>query len=135
MAKEKVTKEIAVKDVEAWLDHKKISDRDREAKKEHIEILIDGLIDGTLTLDTESFVFTQHLKFPFENEQPLTELKYKPRVKAKVIQMHCQGLKPGDNMGQLFGVTAALTGYTKALISEMDTADTGIATAIAIFFI
>lgn len=131
---EKVSKEISISEVNAWLDYKKVSDKKREAQKEQIEVIQDAISDGTLTLN-EDRSFTHHLKFPIGKDVTIISLEYKPRVAMQTIHSHLQGVKPTDGDGRLCAYVAALTSKPKDVIKSLDTEDYNISQAIALFFL
>lgn len=131
---EKVTREIAITEVESWLDYKKISEKKREVYKDNIDTLVDAVVEGFLTLqDDKSFV--QTLRFDTGGERPIKELTYKPRLKMSTIHSHLQGVKSTDADLRVCAYMAALTGNPKAVIQALDTEDYSIGQAIAIFFL
>jgi hypothetical protein len=130
----KISREGAAKEVTAWLDFKKITEKKRETYKDNIENLIDSMSEGNLTLDEKTFEFTHTLKFQIEGEAPLTTLKYKPRITVEKVQVHLQGVRPNDNYGLINAYIAALTTQPKSVIKQLDTEDYSVAYGIAVFF-
>jgi len=130
-----IVREVAEQEVANWLDQKKVSSKKRELHKDHIENLIESVMDGTLTVTPEGG-FVQRLKFPLvaEDKSQIETLIFKQRVKIETIQMHLQGVKGTDNIGMINGYIAALTTNPKALIKTLDTEDFAISYGIAIFF-
>lgn len=129
-----IPRETATDEVNGWLDYKKVSAKKRETHKEHIDNLVDAMVEGNLTLN-EAKEFTQLLKFPIEGgEEKLSELKYKPRLKVETVQMHLHGVKPSDNYGLINAYISALTTKPKALIKNLDSEDYTLAYGIAVFF-
>jgi hypothetical protein len=131
----KINFEQAEAEVKIWLDYKKVGDKKREANKDSIESLIEAVCEGNLTLDLETKVFTQHLKFPTEGEMPMSSLEYKPRIKIQTVHHHLQDVKVTDMDGRILAHVAALTSKPKALIKSLETEDYSIAMAIAVFFV
>lgn len=130
----KVSKEIAEKDVNRWLDHKKVSENKREAQKDHISALTDAISEGYLVLKDDC-VFEMTLKHPLDSEDPLTVLNFKPRLKTETVLRHLQGIKSSDIDGRLLAYVAALTSQSKTLIGKLDTEDQSMAQSIAVFFV
>lgn len=131
--KEVIVEEVAEKEITGWLDHKKISTAKREANKESIETLIGYVRDGVLSI-TEDKTIIHKLLFPLDKEQPLSELKYKPRINAGAIQRHLQGVKGNDVDGRLTAYAAGIAGQPKEIIKALDTEDYSIAMSVAVFF-
>lgn len=131
----KITKEQAAKEVNKWLDYKKISDRKKEKHNEHIENLIDSVCDGYLVFNEDQSI-KQILKFPIEGEQiSITEITFKPRLKVSSIAMHMNGVKAGDINGTVCAYICALTSTAKGIIQSFDTEDYEISSSIGIFFL
>jgi hypothetical protein len=131
---EKVVKEVAFEEVEKWLDHKKISDKKRESYKEQVDLLVESISDGYLSLN-DDFTFTQKLKFPISNQISTSQLTYKPRLKMSEIHRRLEGVKTSDSDGRVCAYIAALTSQPKEVIKELDTVDYEIGQAITIFFL
>ena len=131
---EKVTREIAEREINEWLAYKKINDAKREAYKEHIETLIGAVMDGSIVVNEEK-TFLHELKFALEGEIPVTRLEYKPRVKISTIHRNLQGVKSDDVDGRICGYIAALSSKPRKVIEAIDTEDYSISKAVAIFFL
>ncbi len=130
-----VSREVAISEVDQWLEKKKIMASQREAQKDSIEMLVDAICEGILVLNETTNEFTQNLLFPLEGEQALKELKYKSRINDKILQPYLVGVKPSDADGRLIALWAALTGTSKNILMSLDTGDKRIATSIAVFFL
>lgn len=130
---EKVSKEIALNEVNNWLDFKKVSEKKREGYKENIETLADFISDGVLSLQEN--VFTQQLNFAVGDGGTITKLEYKPRLNMKVVNEQLQGVKATDADGRIVAYIAALTGQPKNIVKLLDTEDYAVAQAIALFFV
>ncbi len=124
----------ATKDVEKWLDHKRIGQRKRETYKASIESLVGAVCDGFLSLNDE-FEWIHKLKFEIGESGQYKELAYKPRMDVEEIQTSLQGVKADDADGRLLSYVAALTGKGKGICKKLDSEDYSIAQAIAIFFL
>lgn len=131
----KVTIEVAEDEINSWLDKKKILPGLRDARREHINQLVECIQEGVLELNNETFELTHNLLEPFGNEQKTTKLVYKPRLNDKLLQPWLKGVKGDDAEGRMLGYVAALTNTNRLLLELMDTADKRIAMAIAIFFL
>lgn len=132
----KVSKEVAEKEVNSWLKHKKLDDEQIEDKKDVIKLLVSSIVSGCLILDKKTFVFTQILKFPIGNDESIKELKFKPRMKVSEIDAKSQNQKSGGGTNKVLRpYVCALTEQNSAIIAELDTEDNRIATAIGTFFL
>ncbi len=127
-----VSKEIAEKEIEKWLDFKKVKAKKKEAYKDAIESLVDAVSEGSLVLN-EDFSLTHKLIFPVGNEGAFKDLTYKPRIDVATIQKYANGATSGD--ARVLSTIAALSGQASTIISKMDTEDYGIASSVAIFFL
>jgi len=128
-----VSKEVAIEEVNKWLDYKKVSLKRREAAKDYIESLAQGIEDGVLSLDDKTFELTQKLNFTLgENTN---ELVFKPRLTVGTIQRRLSAVKSGDGDSRVLAYVCALTGIATALASNLDTEDYAIASTIAYFFL
>jgi hypothetical protein len=129
-----VALEVAKKDVDKWLEYKKISDTKKESYADNISTLVNAVADGALIVN-EDFTLKHELKFPLENEIKTTSLEYKPRLQMKQIHQHTQGIKSNDIDGRIAAYIAALSGKPKAVVVSLDSEDYAIAQAVAVFFI
>ena len=126
--------ELAMQEIERWLDYKKVSPRKREANKDSIDILADAVSTGNLVLK-EDCTLVQTLNFPISSEKKTEVLEFKPRLQMKSVYQHLQGVKPSDIDARLYAYAAALTGNPKELIKNLETSDYEVVSAIVVFFI
>ncbi len=130
----KVQLEQAVEEIDGWLEKKKIFPSAREEYQSHIDILVEAISLGYLSLNDKG-EFKQELLFPLKEEQAVTHLDYKPRLNDRMLEPHLKGIKAGDGDGRMISYLACLTGQAKGIIKALDTADRRITNAIVIFFI
>ncbi len=128
-----VDKETATKEIESWLDKKKVYEVTRESQKDSIDILIEGIMNGDLSLDEKTNEFIHKLLVP--DSAGITEMKYRARLNDAMLRPYLNGVKSGDADGRLLAYTAALTQQPKNILSALDTADKKIMMSIAIFFL
>ena len=131
---EAISKELALQEVEKWLDFKKVSANKRESYKDNIDSIANSISDGILVLN-EDFTITQNLLFPFGVERKIEKLSYKPRLTTGQVYNHMQGIKASDVDGRLQAYICALTGSVKEIVKQLDTEDNAVAQNIAIFFL
>lgn len=131
---QKVERSQAQKEVESWLDFKKVGEKKRESQEAQISALVDAIVEGDLVLN-EDFTFVQTLKFPTSGEMPIKEFSFKPRLKLMEIHSQLEGVKASDADGRILAYAAALTGKAKQIIRSLDTEDYNVVQAIAIFFL
>lgn len=130
----KVARELAETEVTKWLDTKKVFESVRETYKESVDLLIEAMQNGVLVYNESDNSFTHELLHPLNNEQPVTELKYKGRLNDNDVRPYLKGVAAGDGDARLVSTIAALTGKAKGIISALDTSDRKITNAIATFF-
>jgi len=126
-----ISKEQAEKEVNSWLDYKKVSPKKRETLKGNIAYLVEAMMEGLLVLDSETFVFEHTLKFPVGETK---KLKYKPRLTIKEIQDRTQNIKISGPLEQSIAYISALTGQPSSIIKEMDSEDNTLADYLSFFF-
>ena len=133
----KIALDVAKKEAQKWLDHKRIKPKKREALSDQIDTIVDGISDGSLILE-KNHNFTYTLSFPLKNsdgEETVKTLTFKPRISVKEITARMKGVKSNDADARVLGYIAALIDQPSALLSEMDTEDNSIAQAFATFFL
>lgn len=132
----KITKEQAEKEIESWLNYKKIDPLQREEQKAQIDALVSFVQNGHLILN-EDFTFTHILKFPLgeDGKIPVKELKYQARLKERDLSYKLAQFKSDDSEGRLMAHYQALTGEAKGIIAGLDKEDIKIARSIAVFFL
>jgi hypothetical protein len=126
-----ISKEQAEKEVNSWLDYKKVSAKKRESLKGNIAYLVDAMMEGSLILEPDTFVFEHTLKFPIGS---VKKLEYKPRLTLKEIQDRTQNIKTPSPIESSIAYISALTGQPSSLIKEMDSEDNSLADYLSFFF-
>jgi hypothetical protein len=130
-----IDRETAEKEVNAWLESKKCFPSEIEKNKDSVEILVEAIMYGTLTLNETEKTFTHQLLFPLgEDGATVTELTYKHRINDKMVQRYMKGVSATDGEGRLNATIGCLTETARGIIEGLDTKDKRIANAIAIFF-
>lgn len=135
MFEAKVDRAIAEQEVSEWLDYKKVKPASRESNKQFVDVLIDSVMYGNVTIDAETKVITQTLDFPLKNKdgvETLTTLTYKSRSDAGALQKKAEGAK---GMGIYTAYGSELTGQITATLNRLDSEDFKILQAITIFFV
>lgn len=130
----KVSRDVAEKEITKWLDFKRVNDKKRETQSDSVDVLIDAVADGFLTLN-DNHTLVHNLIFPIEGELPVRELEYKPRLKVSTVHTHLNGVKSSDADGRVCAYVAALTSRPKDVIKGLDTEDYSISQSIAVFFL
>jgi hypothetical protein len=127
----KVSNEVAIKDVTAWLDHKKMRESRREEKKEAINSLISLVEDGTLSISDEDFIITQNLTIPVGE---INKLEWKPFGQVGKVQLHMKNVESTDFTGNAIANACAQTDQSKNIINKLDLEDVAVLKVIAVFF-
>ncbi len=128
-----VSREVAIEEIEGWLDYRRERPKKREANKEYIEQLIEGVEEGVLSVDEDHNIIFE-LAFPIGNEKQIKELKFKPLLQVKDYHPHLKTVKSGDSDGRMMAYICGLTGQNSGVISQLYTNDLTMATNIAVFF-
>ena len=132
----KIERTVAEKEINDWLERKKVFKSTIEANEDSVKLLVDGIVEGVLVLD-ESGKFRHELLHPFggESTAQIKELVYHFRLNDRMLKPHTNGLSPKDAEGRLLAYIAALTEQNRVLLESMDSLDKKVATAIAVFFL
>lgn len=126
-----VSEEIAVKEVNEWLDFKKVSPEKRLRLSANIQAIINAVIDGTFIIDPQTKEITHKLKFPAATK---SEIKYKPRLTMGDLQSRLQNVRSGDLIGTNMAYLSALSGEAVGVFMNMDSEDSSLADGLAFFF-
>lgn len=129
-----VAREIAEKEVYAWLDMQGITEKQRELFVSSIERIIDAVQNGYVTINPETNSITQKLKFPFGKEIKITELTYKPQITVQDVMDAKRLLDPEDVMSTTFAHLSAATGELCVSLFKMNNKDFKLCDAIILFF-
>lgn len=131
---ELVSKEIATKEVTAWLDFKKISKKKRESYAGVIEAMIALVMDGTFVIQPETFIIEHTLNTPLGSTGQIKKLNYKPRLTVSALQDNLNGVDNSDAIQLTLSYIMALSGEARAILRGLDTEDYGNADKVAVFF-
>lgn len=130
---EKVSLEVARKDIENWLDEKRISAKKRESLSGMVDNLIDAVAEGNLVKNPDG-TLTQNLIFP--KEGGVQSLTYKSRITSLDLEPAKRLIKGDSFDDNLTRCIYALTGQTVNVIRGLDlSTDRGLAESIAVFFV
>lgn len=131
-----VSEEVAIEEINGWLDKCRFRKRSRESNKEYIDQLVDAVMDGDLIVDEETKELTMNLAHPIGESNAFKTLTFKTDLKVKEIRLKMKSgnVKPGDSDGRILAYAAALTSQPFSVVDSMSTVDQGLASSIAIFF-
>lgn len=130
-----VSEKVARKDVEKWLDFKKVSEQKREENEATINALVTSVMSGALVVAEDGSHIVQKLQHPIGNEGQIKTLNYTARLTVGQRNKWLKGVKATDTADYLVAHIAALTGENKRVDEDMDTEDHSVAQNIALFFI
>lgn len=130
-----VSEKQAKKEVEAWLNYKKVSLIKRKNYTNSIEVLTLAICEGNLSFDTEKNKFVQTLKFPVGSNGQISTIEFESRLSLDDITPYLESGKETDSSAKLKSYIAALTKLNKAVISKFDSEDLTISENIAVFFL
>jgi hypothetical protein len=120
-------------EIDAWLEFRKVMPSQLDNYADSINILIEGIQYGALTLKDNAF--TQKLLFPVGEETKVESLTYKPRINGIMLEPHLKGTAAGDGNARILAVLACLTSEPKQILKSLDPQDKRIADSIVVFFL
>lgn len=129
-----VSREIAEKDVNGWLDFKKVDQGKRDSLEGAIDRMITLVQDGTFEINQETFSIKHKLKFSIGQNPPIIELIYKPRIPVSALQDNLAGVNGKDGIAVTLAYIAALTDTAKGILKGLDNEDYRNADLVAVFF-
>lgn len=129
-----VSRELAEKEVNGWLDHKNIRSKKRRDSEGSIEDLIEAVQDGYISIDPDDHHLTVILGTPIGSSGQKKELKFKPRITVGELRPYLKDVKIADVEGRLLAYIRGLTGEPEAMIESMDSNDQGLLTTVVLFF-
>lgn len=134
-----IPQEQAIEEFERWFEAKKLPKSYRENYEDQEKVIIEAMTDGYLVLSEDEKgnpVFVHSLLFPIKGGQiELESLTYAFRINTGKKSAALRGVKSNDTYGMLGAIVSALTGESRAIIGALDTVDSAIAHAIAIYFL
>lgn len=135
MFEQKVDKETATKEVDRWLDAKKVMPSKRENNRDAIDKLVESVMYGQLIV-TENDTLQQVLIWPLGDNESIKTLDYRQRINLETINARIkrENIKATDVDARIMAYAAALTSQPTAILGKMDTEDTGLMQSIVSFF-
>lgn len=125
-----INRELAEKEVNKWLDAKKVRSTVRRENKLNIEAIIDGFEDGLLILSEETNCIKQILIHP---TTAIKELIIQPRLKVSERISKLKGA--GDDAdSRVVALLAALSGNLTEVLKGLDADDLAVSRNITAFF-
>jgi hypothetical protein len=133
----KVSEEIAEKDLQEWLERNHISEDKIESAvgESQLKIIKKAIQSGRLVLN-EDGKLSLSLSSPIGSlSSPITELVFNARVNRKMVMTHLSGVKSDNGDMRLVAYMGASTGINKTILLELMPEDQSIADAITVFFV
>ena len=128
---EKVNFKTANQEVEKWLDYKKVKPSRRESLRAQIDLLVEAVQLGQLTLGNDH-EWIMALDFPVGETNELT---FKARITDAELSSYKRNIKGADAWDtQQLVFLCGLTTQTLGMIKKLDTSDRVVADAIILFF-
>ena len=132
-----ISEEIARKDFENWVSPKKLPKKKLEENAEHADVIIDGIMDGSIVINEDN-TLTLNLIWPTtEDENGVSKLEFKKhRMKFADGQRATKGLKPDDADGRLLAFVSFLTDQPVGVIKNLAYgSDLTRASSITVYFL
>jgi len=130
-----VSNEQAIKEVNAWLDYKKVNAKRRENLKGNIDNIVACVQDGTFIIQPDTFIIEHTLSVPLGVNGAIKTLKYKPRMSVGSLQDNLNGVNVNDSIQLTLSYIMALTGEARAILKGLDRDDYYNADMVAVFFV
>jgi hypothetical protein len=131
---EQVSKDVAIADVNRWMDSKKIRPSKRTEYKQHIESLVSAVEDCLISVEDDNTI-TQTLLFPIGEGEGVKTLTFKNRLNTEQVKPFLKNIDAGDGDGRLNAYICALTSSAVGIINKLDSEDKNISQSIAVFFL
>lgn len=133
----KISREVAEKEVTDWLDKKKIftSVRESDAGKANIEDIIGFVMEGIVEINDDGTA-KHNLVFPLGDNSVVKDLTYKARINNKLLEPYMKGVSPTDPFAVFLANACAATDTAKGILNALDSGtDKKVMQAIVFFFI
>jgi hypothetical protein len=129
-----IPREVAEKEINSWLDYKRIRSKKREKYKTTIENLIDAMEEGILVYNPETHELTQKLIWPIEELQ-ISELVHKPRLISDQIDKSMKGADADDGTARIKAYIKGSTGINSMTMKRLDSNDFNLSADLIVFFL
>ena len=129
----KVSLEIAEKEIGEWLKFRRVNDRRKAEMESQVETLVNAVCDGALVVKEDNSLELTLIE-PLGDASKRT-LTFKPRIQVRDVQPALKSLKSGDGDGRIMAYLSALTGESMGVLGLMDSSDHSICGSIVVFFL
>lgn len=130
-----IAKDIAEKEVNDWLTRIDFSEGQRKDFEANINIMVNAVQNGTVSIDPKTNDVTQKLKRPFGKEEKITQLKFKTDISVSEINQYKKGIDHDSDNRNTIAYICASTGNLASIIEQMNARDFNVSTAIVLFFV
>ncbi len=126
-----MTRETAVKEVNDYLSFKGMRPKRRKEKEESIDVIIDCVEDGTVSIDPETRILKHKLIHPIKGTK---EFNYKARINQGKIATRLRMSSSSDGHSAIACYVAELSDNNITFVGMLDTEDNVISNAVAMLF-
>ena len=126
----KVDLKAAKSEFDGWLSFKRIKESKRKQNDSFEEIIVDAIVNGDLSIDSNKV-----MTLKIVDHESLKELKFKPRIKVRELNIKLKPFKSDDADGRILAYIAAITDQNTGIISGLYTEDYTVCQAIAMYFL
>ncbi len=130
----KVSEDVALKEVNDWLNHHKVTPGNKKENISFIETIIENLRMGYLVLNAD-LTWTHTLITPIDSEVSTTELTYNRINLGKVNRKLENSRDKDDEMTRLNAYLSVSTNKPMKLIEGLSMRDKTIGSSIMVFFV
>jgi len=142
---QKLPQELAVEELQKWLDYKKTkielvvksnSEEEGEDNKANADI-IEAIMDGSLVIN-EDMTMTYNLSFPIMSDRGTDELHaitLKPRLTAYEVQQATKGITKDEPFKLFTGYIHVLSGEVRGIVNKIDSSDFSLLQKIVGYFL
>ena len=130
-----VSKEIALQEVNKWLDHREVDEEERADDQKTVRFLAKEVANGRLIINAD-WTLTQKLRVPLEIDglPNVAELKYADRICMDKVHKRLENIRSNSGSAKIAAHVAALTNQATAVIQKMDSKDYSTAVTINLIF-
>lgn len=130
-----IAKDIAEKEVNDWLSRIDFSEGQRADFAANINIMVNAVSNGSVSIDPVTNEVTQKLKRPFGKEEKISQLKFKTDITISEINTYKKGVDADADNRTTIAYICASSGNLASVIEQMNARDFNVSTAIVLFFV
>jgi len=134
----KIDYEVALKDVNAYLDKKRMLPKRRETLTPAVEAVAEGISLGFIVIANDSTIthtLIDPIKDKVTGENALETLTYKSRLEPSEVNKKISALKVQNQTTQTVAVASLLTEQPVGMLDKLEPQDRNICDCISLFFI